>query len=95
MDVQHEEPVIGRPKDELLLGTSTWDPPERSLKYSWRDKLGRRTRGSELPIDALSQAVSFAARHGYLSRAEVAVIVKNLVDLLADPTKADGAETDT
>lgn len=84
MEVKREEEVLDRPKDELLLGTSTWDPPEASLKYAWKDKLGRRARGGELPIAALPQAVRFAAREGYLSREATASIAKDLVDLLAE-----------
>lgn len=92
MEVEHEEEVLDRPEDELLLGTSTWDPPEASLKYAWKDKLGRRARGGELPIAALPQAVQFAAREGYLSRETTASMAKGLIDLLAEtPTSNEEA----
>jgi hypothetical protein len=54
-----------------------------SLKYAWEDKKGRRARGGELPIWALSQGVLFAAEHEYLSRKQMAQIAKGLIDRLA------------
>jgi hypothetical protein len=84
MDPEFCEPVDDRPDDELLLGGSSWDENERSLKYAWRDKNGRRARGGELPIAAMPQAVLFAARNNYLTREQKVTIVKNLVDVLAD-----------
>ncbi len=83
MDPEFCEPVPGTKDDELLLGASTWDPGERSLKYSWRDKIGRRSRGGELPITTMPQAVLFAARTGYLDREQMAEIAKGLIDSLA------------
>ncbi len=52
----------------------------------WKDKLGRWTRGGEVPVWAIPQAVLFAAEHGYLSGEQYAVIAKGLVDCLAEPT---------
>jgi hypothetical protein len=84
MDPEFCEPVPETEGDELLLGASTWNPGERSLKYSWRDKIGRRSRGGELPLSAMPQAVLFAARTGYLGREQMAAIAKGLIDLLAE-----------
>ncbi len=84
MDPEFCEPVEKRPEDELLLGGSSWDENERSLKYAWRDKKGRRARGGELPISAMPQAVLFAARNDYLTREQTVTMVKGLVDVLAD-----------
>ena len=86
MKVERQEPVKGVPTDELLLGRSSWNQEETSLKYAWPDKNGKRTRGGEIPVSAVPQAVLFAAREGYLTRKQVARIAKGLVDVLA--TKA-------
>jgi hypothetical protein len=83
MDPEFCEPVPDTEGDELLLGASTWNPDERSLKYSWRDKIGRRSRGGELPLAAMPQAVLFAARTEYLDRDQIAAIAKGLIDSLA------------
>lgn len=81
MDPEFCEPVPETEDDELLLGASTRDPGERSLKYSWRDKI---SRGGELPLAAMPQAAPFAARTGCLDREQVAAIAKGLIDLLAE-----------
>jgi hypothetical protein len=85
MKVEYHEPVKKKkvPGDELLLGGSTWDSQERSLKYAWPDKNGKRARGGEVPISAVPQAVLFAARNDYLTRKEIARMIKGLVDVLA------------
>lgn len=83
MKVEHEEVVKGVPKDALLLGSSSWKPPEPSLKYGWPDKNGKRARGGEIPVSAIPQAVLFAARNGYLDRGQMAKIIKGLADTLA------------
>jgi len=77
----------GAKDDELLLGTSSWSEQDTSLKYAWRDKKGRRSRGGELPTWAMPQAVLFAAKEGYLTRTQMAKIVKGLVDVLAKSQK--------
>lgn len=84
MKVERQETVENVPTDELLLGGSTWDPRERSLKYAWPDKNGKRARGGEVPIVAVPQAVLFAGREGYLTREAMARIIKGLTDVLAD-----------
>lgn len=83
MRVQLEEPVQGVPQDAIVLGTSTWSDQDRSLKYAWPDKNGKRARGGEIPISAVPQAVLFAARAGYLTREQMATITQGLVDVLA------------
>lgn len=83
MKVEYEEAVKGTPKDALLLGRSSWQPDEPSLKYGWPDKNGKRARGGEIPVSAVPQAVLFAARNGYLDRNQVAKIIKGLTDVLA------------
>ena len=83
MKPEHEEAVKGSDKDVLLLGDSSWKPVERSLKYAWPDKNGKRARGGEIPLSAVPQAVLFAARQGYLEPKQMATIIKGLADLLA------------
>ncbi|MGH3427675.1 MAG: hypothetical protein ACRDQZ_08930 [Mycobacteriales bacterium] len=83
MKVECQEAVENVPTDELLLGGSTWNPEERSLKYAWPDKNGKRARGGEVPIAAVPQAVLFAGREGYLTREAMARIIKGLTDVLA------------
>jgi hypothetical protein len=84
MDPVFEEPVKTWPTDTLVLGNSSWHGgADRSLKYAWPDKNGKRARGGELPISAVPQAVMFAARTGFLTREETAMLVKGLVDILA------------
>jgi hypothetical protein len=86
MKVEVQEPVQGgSPGDELLLGTSSWSDEDTSLKYGWLGKNGRRARGGELPIWAVPQAVLFAASSGYLTREQMAVLARGLVDVLATP----------
>jgi len=84
MKPQYEEAVKGSKKDVLLLGDSSWKPVERSLKYAWPDKNGKRARGGEIPLSAVAQAVIFAAKKGYLEREQMATIVKGLTDVLAE-----------
>jgi hypothetical protein len=83
MKVDEQEPVKLAPTDTLLLGTSSWNPADKSLKYAWPDKNGKRSRGGKLPVWATPQATLFAARTGYLSRKEIAALTKGLVDVLA------------
>ena len=92
MKVQAREPVErGSDGDELLLGASSWNDDDTSLKYGWLDKNGKRTRGGELPLWAVPQAVLFAAREGYLDRHQIAGLAKGLIDILCDaPTAAQG-----
>jgi hypothetical protein len=85
MEVEFREPVGGT-SDELLLGSSSWDNNDRAIKYGWPDKRGRIARGGEVPVGTLPQMVTFAVRNGYLSRSETAGLVKDLVDLLAQPS---------
>jgi hypothetical protein len=84
MEPEHREKVEGAKSDVLLLGKSSWDPEDLSLKYGWPDKNGKISRGGEMPISALPQAVFFAARNDYLTRAEIVRTIKGLVDVLAE-----------
>jgi len=84
MDPVHEEAVETWPTDTLMLGNSSWHGgADRSLKYAWPDKNGKRARGGEIPMSAVPQAVMFASRKGFLTRDETAELVKGLVDILA------------
>ncbi len=68
MRVEHKEPAKGFPADcELRLGTSSWDPEARSIKFAWRDRNGKVSRGGEVPVEALPQMLEIAVRHGYLN----------------------------
>lgn len=89
MKVHAREPVDGgSPGDELLLGASSWNDDDTSLKYGWLDKNGKRTRGGELPMWSVPQAVLFAARENYLNRQQLAGLMKGLIDILAEPPSA-------
>jgi hypothetical protein len=70
----------------LLLGISSWSDEDRSAKYGWHDKNGHLTRGGEVPLRAISQMVTFAAREHYIPREAVAKLAKDLVDILAAAT---------
>jgi hypothetical protein len=83
MKVELEESVKGAPTDTLLLGASSWNPEDRSLKYAWPDKNGKRARGGEIPMWAVPQGVLFAARNGYLTREQITALTKGLIDVLA------------
>ncbi len=77
-----EVDVDGTDRDKLVLGWSSWNDKEQSLKYAWPDKNGKRTRGGELPLKAVPQAVLFAASNEYLTRDETAALAKGLIDVL-------------
>lgn len=86
MEPEFEEDVELWPTDTLVLGKSSWHGgADKSLKYAWPDKNGKRARGGEVPIVALPQAVIFAAKRGYLSREQMQEIAKGLIDVLASP----------
>lgn len=87
MKVELKEPVVGGSEgDEFLLGKSSWSDEDTSIKYGWLDKNGHVARGGEAPTWALPQAVLFAAREGYLSTDDTAVLTKSLIDVLVTPT---------
>ena len=89
MDAEFEEPVDAWPTDTLVLGKSSWHGgADRSLKYAWPDKNGKRARGGEIPMPAVPQAVMFASRKGFLTREQTAELVKGLVDILASPEQS-------
>lgn len=84
MKIERQEKVKGGADgDELLLGVSSWSEKDKSLKYGWRDKRGRWSRGGELPTWAIPQAVLFAAREGFLDRKATAKLAKGLIDVLS------------
>lgn len=55
---------------ELRLGIASWDDGSgkaKSFKFTWFDKNGKPTRGGEIPVECLPQALDFAIRNGYVS----------------------------
>lgn len=69
MQVAFKEPAIGHEGCELRIGVASWDKgngKEKSLKFTWFDKLGRAARGGEIPLDSLGQALDFAIRTGFV-----------------------------
>lgn len=57
--------------DEIILGLASWSITELAIKYAWRDRLGRRSRGGEVPVRALKQMVAFAIQHNYVKPEEI------------------------
>ncbi len=57
------------PNCEMRLGRASWatGPDEKSFKFTWFDKNGKATRGGEMPVEALPQALEFAIREGYIT----------------------------
>lgn len=51
---------------DVILGISSWDKSRCSVKYAWKDKNGKRTRGGEFPVEALPQMVRMALEYGYI-----------------------------
>ena len=63
------EPAKNNPGCEIRLGIATWDKGTgtvHSMKFTWFNKNGRASRGGEIPIEALPQALDFAIRKGYI-----------------------------
>jgi len=73
------EGLAGENGDRLLLGASSWNPADKSLKYGWPDKNGKIARGGELPISAIPQAIELAAEAGFLDREQMARIAAAIV----------------
>ena len=74
MRVAYSEPANIDPECEIRLGVASWDDGSntaRSVKYTWfvEDKHHRRkaARGGEFPVEALTQALDFAIRKGFVS----------------------------
>ena len=57
------------PDCEMRLGSASWaaGTNEKSFKFTWFDKNGKASRGGEMPVEALPQALEFAIREGYLT----------------------------
>ena len=58
------------PNCELRLGIASWagnNVNVKSFKYTWFDKNGHASRGGEIPVECLPQALDFAIRNGYIS----------------------------
>lgn len=70
MKVEHKELAKIDLNCEIRLGVASWDNgsnTSKSIKYTWFDKNGKAARGGEFPVEALSQALDFAIRKGYIS----------------------------
>jgi hypothetical protein len=78
VDIAVEGPA-GDKGDRLLLGASSWDPEDKSLKYGWPDKNRKIARGGELPISAIPQAMESAAKTGFLNREQMARIAAAMI----------------
>lgn len=53
---------------EICVGLSSWNPFERSIRYQYRCKSGRISRGSpEVSMETLAQMVTFAIEQNYLT----------------------------
>ncbi len=70
MIVEHREPARINPSCEIRLGIASWDngsKSAKSVKYTWFNKNGKASRGGEIPVEALTQALEFAIKKGYIS----------------------------
>jgi hypothetical protein len=82
--------VTGAGSDTLILGGASWNPTgDTSIKYAWRDKREHISRGGEMPVSALRQAVRFAAKESYLSTQDVAGIAHDMIDVLVSGSDAE------
>ena len=53
----------------IRIGVASWNRPGRndiSVKYAWRDKNGKVTRGGEVPVEALPQMMELAIKSDHL-----------------------------
>ena len=55
MEYLHREDSWAEDGCEVIIGKSSWDPNELSLKYAAQDKNGHITRQGEIPLRALPQ----------------------------------------
>jgi hypothetical protein len=69
----------GENGDRLLLGSSSWNPDDKSLKYGWPDKNRKIARGGELPTWAIPQAIELAAETGFLDREQMARVAAAMI----------------
>lgn len=88
MEYRHIEQVRGSDTDEIIIGDSSWDSSDRSVKYAWPDSRGHRARGGEMPVWAVPQMIEALVRERYLTPAEVLRAVADGLD--AQSTQADG-----
>jgi hypothetical protein len=71
MVVRHSVKVLSHSECELRIGASSWDPNERSIKFTWFDKGGNACGGGEVPMTTLVDLVIFAHERGELDSADV------------------------
>jgi hypothetical protein len=70
---EHIETCRTHKKDVIIYGEASWSKksdPKYSVKYGWYDKLGRITRGGEIPIEAIPQMLEVAVIQGGLKLSE-------------------------
>lgn len=69
MVTEVEESARIEPNCMVRIGAASWNTPGKndiSVKYAWRDKNGRVTRGGEIPVEALPQMMELAIKSGHL-----------------------------
>ena len=69
MVTEVEEPSRIEPNCMVRIGVASWNKPGKndiSVKYAWRDKNGKVTRGGEVPVEALPQMLELAIKSGRL-----------------------------
>lgn len=83
MEYDHTEKVHGSETDEIIIGGSSWDLQQPSVKYAWPDSRGRRARGGEVPVSAVPQMIEALVRTGYLDAQDVLRAVADALDRAA------------
>jgi hypothetical protein len=71
MVVRHSIEAPSHSDCELRIGASSWDRNERSITFTWFDKLGHPCGGGEVPMTALVDLVIFAHERGELNSADL------------------------
>lgn len=66
MEYLHREDSWDNDGCEVIVGKSSWDPEDLSVKYAAKDKNGHITRQGEVPLRALPQMVS--AMHTFFEK---------------------------
>jgi len=66
MKVLYETKSLTNGGCDILIGKSSWNPNELSIKFAWKDVNGKRARGGEVPLSALPEMVKFAVKHNLL-----------------------------
>ncbi|MGO8881957.1 MAG: hypothetical protein ACLPVO_02565 [Desulfomonilaceae bacterium] len=69
MKTEYSETARFDPNCEIRVGRSSWDPNDTSMKYAWKGKNGKVTRGGEFPIETVEQMseVAIAIKRGYVT----------------------------